>query len=94
MLTKPARTACRAAWVRLVTPRMAVVVIPIALGHVQESRDPEAHRLDLAGVILATSGLAGLVYALIESSALGLGSPRVLSTLILGVISLSAFVFV
>ena len=78
----------------LITPAMAVVAIPIALWHVQESRDPEAHRLDLAGAILATSGLAGLVYALIESSAWGLGSPRVLASLILGVIALSAFVFV
>jgi MFS family permease len=30
----------------LITPAMAVVAIPIALWHVPESRDPEAHRLD------------------------------------------------
>jgi MFS family permease len=73
---------------------MAVVAIPIALSHVPESRDPEARRLDLAGAILATSGLAGLVYALIESSARGLGDARVLAILVLGLISLSAFVLV
>ncbi len=73
----------------LITPAMAVVAVPIALWHVQESRDPDARRLDLAGAILATSGLAGLVYALIESSALGLGSPRVLAALILGAMALS-----
>ena len=78
----------------LITPAMAVGAIPIALWHVQESRDPEAHRPDLAGAILATSGLAGLVYALIESSAWGLGSPRVVASLILGAIVFSAFVFV
>ncbi|MEJ7815382.1 MAG: DHA2 family efflux MFS transporter permease subunit [Rubrobacteraceae bacterium] len=78
----------------LITPAMAVVAVPIALWHVRESRDPEARRLDLVGAILATSGLAGLVYALIESSTLGPGSPRVLAALMLGVIALSAFVFV
>jgi EmrB/QacA subfamily drug resistance transporter len=78
----------------LITPVMAVVAVPIALWHVQESRDPEAHRLDLAGAILATSGLAGLVYALIESSALGLDSPRVLAAFTLGLMALSTFVFV
>jgi MFS family permease len=61
---------------------------------VPESRDPEARRLDLAGAILATSGLAGLVYALIESSARGLGDARVLAILVLGLISLSVFVLV
>jgi EmrB/QacA subfamily drug resistance transporter len=78
----------------LMAPAMAVVAIPITLSHVPESRDPEARRLDLAGAILATSGLAGLVYALIESSARGLGDARVLAILVLGLISLSAFVLV
>jgi EmrB/QacA subfamily drug resistance transporter len=78
----------------LIAPVMAAVAIPIALSHVPESRDPEARRLDLAGAILATGGLAGLVYALIESSARGFGDARVLAALILGVIALSAFIFV
>jgi EmrB/QacA subfamily drug resistance transporter len=78
----------------LMAPAMAVVAILIALSHVPESRDPEAHRLDLAGAILATSGLAGVVYALIESSAWGFGSPRVIAAFTLGVIALSAFVLV
>jgi EmrB/QacA subfamily drug resistance transporter len=78
----------------LITPWMAVVAIPIALSHVPESRDPEAHRLDLLGAILATGGLAGVVYALIEASTLGLGDPRVLAAFVVGVITLSAFVFV
>ena len=78
----------------LMAPAMAAVAIPIALSHVPESRDPEARSLDLAGAILATSGLAGLVYALIESSARGLDDARVLTALILGLIALSAFVVV
>ena len=78
----------------LISPAMAVVAIPIALWHVPESRDPEVRRLDLGGAVLATSGLGGLVYALIESSASGFGDPVILAALILGAVALSGFVFV
>jgi EmrB/QacA subfamily drug resistance transporter len=78
----------------LIAPAMAVVAIFIALWHVPESRDPEFHRLDLVGALLATTGLGGLVYGLIESSASGFGTPVVLTALVLGAIALSAFVFV
>src|SRR5215212_6205687 len=78
----------------LITPAMALVAIPIALRHVPESRDPEAHRLDLIGAILATTGLGGLVYGLIESSASGYADPVVLAALLLGAFALSMFVFV
>ena len=55
----------------LINPVLAAVAIPIALWHVPESRDPEPHSLNLVGAVLATIGLAGLVYGLIESSAWG-----------------------
>jgi EmrB/QacA subfamily drug resistance transporter len=78
----------------LINPVLAAVAIPIALWHVTESRDPEAHNLDLVGAVLATTGLAGLVYALIESSAWGLGAPRVLVALTVGLIGLACFIWV
>jgi EmrB/QacA subfamily drug resistance transporter len=78
----------------LISPALAVVAIPIALWHVPESRDPEVRRLDLGGAVLATSGLGGLVYALIESSASGFGNPVVLAALIMGAAALLAFVFI
>src|SRR5215218_2615305 len=78
----------------LINPVLAAVAIPIALWHVTESRDPEAHNLDLVGAVLAMTGLAGLVYGLIESSVWGLGAPRVLAALVLGSIALAAFVSV
>ena len=78
----------------LLAPAMAVVAIPIALSHVPESQDPDARGLDLAGAILATGGLAGVVYALIESSARGFGDSRVLAALVLGLIAFSVFVLV
>ena len=78
----------------LITPAMALVAIPIALRHVPESRDLEAHRTDLVGAVLVTIGLAGLVYGLIESSASGFDDQVVLAALVLGVVALWAFVFV
>jgi EmrB/QacA subfamily drug resistance transporter len=76
----------------LINPALAVAAIVVSLRHVPESRDPGARRLDLPGAALATLGLAGLVYALIESSSSGFGAPAVLGALMLGAISLAAFV--
>jgi EmrB/QacA subfamily drug resistance transporter len=78
----------------LIAPAMALVAIPIALSHVPESRDPEAHRLDLIGAAIATIALGGLVYGLIESSSSGFADPVVLASLLLGAFALSTFVFV
>jgi len=77
----------------LITPAMALVAIPIALRHVPESRDPEAHKLDLIGAALATIALGALVYGLIESSASGFADPVVLASLLLGAFALWTFVF-
>jgi MFS family permease len=78
----------------LIVPALASAAVPIALRHVPESRDPEARRPDLAGALLATGGLAGLVYGLIELSASGFGDPQVLAALLIGVLALGAFVVV
>src|SRR5829696_2414402 len=78
----------------LITPVMALVAIPIALSHVPESRDPEAHKLDLIGAAVAALALGGIVYGLIESSASGFAEPVVLAALLLGTLALSTFVFV
>ena len=78
----------------LIVPALALVAIPIALWHVPESRDAAPRRPDLAGALLATGGLAGLVYGLIESSASGFGDPAVLAALMLGVLALVGFVIV
>src|ERR671921_1112005 len=71
---------------------LAISVIFIALRHVPESRDPVARRLDIPGAILATAGLGGIVYGLIESSKAGFGSAVVLLSLFLGALALVAFV--
>lgn len=54
-------------WIFLLNVPIGLVVIAITGRHVPESRDPHVTgRLDLRGAVLATAGLAGITYALIE----------------------------
>jgi EmrB/QacA subfamily drug resistance transporter len=73
---------------------LAIVVLVIAFWRVPESRDPEAGRLDVPGAALAAVGLGGVVFGLLESSRLGLGTPLVLASLVVGVAALVTFVVV
>jgi EmrB/QacA subfamily drug resistance transporter len=74
---------------------LAAAVIAIALRHVPESRNAEAQgKLDWPGALLVTLGLGGVVYALIESSNAGWSQPRILTSLLLGIAALTAFIAV
>lgn len=59
---------------------------------VPESRDPRGDRPDLLGALLSTLGMVGAVYAITEGPGYGWGSPRVLLSVLGGVIFLTAFV--
>ena len=78
----------------LINVPLALVVLWIALRHVPESRDPDARKLDIPGAVLATLGLGGVVFALIEFQTNGFGDPLVLVSLALGVAAIAAFVLV
>ena len=78
----------------LINVPLAVVVLYVVFRHVPESRDPDARKLDFPGAFLATLGLGGIVYGLIESSNRGFDDPLVLGALLLGVAALVAFVLV
>jgi len=72
----------------------AVAVLAISLWKVPESLEKKQHGpLDWPGAALATIGLGGVVYGLIESPRLGFSNPLVLLTLIGGLVSLAAFVY-
>jgi EmrB/QacA subfamily drug resistance transporter len=73
---------------------LALAVILISIWKVPESREKN-HRgsLDWVGAALATIGLGGVVYGLIESPRLGFSNSIVLLALVGGVISLALFVF-
>jgi EmrB/QacA subfamily drug resistance transporter len=78
----------------LINVPLAIVVLWIVYRHVPESRDPGARKLDIPGAVLATLGLGGVVFGLIESQSSGFGDPLVLVSLALGVVALAAFVLV
>jgi EmrB/QacA subfamily drug resistance transporter len=82
-------------WVFFINVPLALIVLIIVFWHVPESRDEEAPAaLDWWGTGLATIGLGGLVYGLIESANLGLSHPLVFGALIVGVLGLAGFIVV
>ncbi len=82
-------------WAFFVNVPLAAAVLAITVWRVPESRDDkEAGPFDWAGALLATFGLGGVVFALIESSELGWRDPRVLGAIAGGLLALGAFGFV
>ncbi len=79
-------------WIFLINVPLAAVVLLITLRYLPESRDPRAGRLDWPAAVLATLGLGGVVFGLIEASAVGWTDPRVVLALTVGVAALAAFV--
>ncbi|MBT2468315.1 MFS transporter [Streptomyces sp. ISL-66] len=77
-------------WVFLLNVPVAALCVPVALGHVPESRDPRAHgRFDVAGAVLGAAALALLTYALIEARS---GSALVPAAAVGGVLLAGVFV--
>jgi EmrB/QacA subfamily drug resistance transporter len=78
-------------WVFWINVPIGVVVTPAALRWLRNSRGPQT-RLDLAGTLLVTSGLLGIVYGVIQSDSRGWTDAQVLLPVIAGVLLLAAFV--
>lgn len=82
-------------WAFFLNAPLATAVIAISLWRVPESRGVRTGSpLDWPGAVLATAGLGGIVYALLESSNLGWRDPRITVALLLGVTASAAFLAV
>ncbi len=83
-------------WVFFINIPLAAIVLIVLFARVPESRNEAEARqgLDWWGALLATLGLGGLVYGLIESNDLGLSNPLVLATMVGGIVALLLFVLV
>jgi EmrB/QacA subfamily drug resistance transporter len=80
-------------WAFLINLPIGVVVVLAAARHVPESRDPQARGgRDVAGSLLATFGLAGITYALIDAGD-GLGALG-LAAAIAGPLAFAGFLLV
>lgn len=78
-----------------INPPIAAVVIWLAAGHVPESRDPDASGgVDVRGATLAAGGLSGVTFAAIRAGDHTWTDPWVVTTGIVGLVLLTAFVLV
>ncbi|HEX5032572.1 MAG TPA: MFS transporter [Candidatus Eisenbacteria bacterium] len=80
-------------WAFFINVPIATIVL-LLLRRVPESRSPEARHVDVPGAALATLGLGGMVFGLIESPRRGWGDPMVIAGMVLGVVCLALFLFV
>jgi len=79
-------------WVFFINVPLALIVLVLTFWRVPESRNPHAAGgLDWVGAGLATVGLGGVVYGLIESPQRGWSDPAVAVALLSGVLALAAF---
>jgi EmrB/QacA subfamily drug resistance transporter len=80
-------------WIFFLNIPFAVAVLGIAV-RMPESRERTPRRLDWTGSALATIGLGGATFGMIEAPADGWGDPLVLGSLLVGVTALVGFVVV
>ena len=78
-------------WIFWINVPIGLVLIPLAAVRLTESRGA-ARRLDLPGVALASSGLFGIVFGLVQSQSHGWTSPEVVIALATGVVLVLAFI--
>ncbi len=78
-------------WIFWINVPIGMVLVPLSLARLSESYGPSAH-LDLGGLLLASSGLFGVIFGLVRSQSLGWTSTEVLVSLIAGALLVIAFV--
>ena len=81
-------------WAFFLNLPIALASLTLLFLYVPESKSPSQEKLDVPGALLATLGLGGLVYGLIESSRLGFRALPVAGSLAVGAAALIAFVVV
>lgn len=79
-------------WVFLVHVALAAITLWPLLRGVRESRDPQAGRLDAAGIATLSVGVFGLTWCLIQGPAAGFASAAVLAVAAVAAVALIAFV--
>ncbi len=82
-------------WIFFINVPIAAAVLTILFLRIPESRSGVSDgRVDWAGGLLATLGLGGILFGLIESSNLGFSNRLVIASLVFGALALLAFVMV
>ena len=80
-------------WVFWVHALLAAITLALVFGGVQESRDPHAHTLDVAGIVTLSLAVFGLVYFITQGSELGFTSARAGSIIVATALAFVAFLW-
>ncbi|MGZ4258668.1 MAG: MFS transporter, partial [Gaiellaceae bacterium] len=78
-------------WIFWLNVPIGLVLAPLALFRLEESRGPVS-RLDLPGLVLASTGLFGIVWGLVRGNAVGWSSPEIVGALAAGALVTAVFV--
>jgi EmrB/QacA subfamily drug resistance transporter len=82
-------------WIFFINIPLVIAVLAITMRGVPESRDETARGpIDWLGAALATLGLGGLVYGLIEAGTGGIAQAHVIASIAGGIVALIAFIVV
>jgi EmrB/QacA subfamily drug resistance transporter len=79
-------------WIFWVNVPIGIALIPVAWFTLRESHGPSG-RLDVPGVVLASVGLFGIVWALVNGNGEGWTSPQILAAFAAGAAFLAAFLW-
>ncbi|WP_079417902.1 MFS transporter [Thiomonas intermedia] len=79
-------------WVFFINVPIGAGLLALGVSAVEESSDPDAQRMDLAGMVLFGSGLFSLIWGMIDANVDGWGGHATLSRLALGAALLVAYV--
>ena len=78
-------------WIFWINVPIGMVLVVLAATRLTESHGPSA-RLDLGGLALASTGLFGVVFGLVQSQSLGWTNPEVVIALAAGLVLVLAFI--
>jgi EmrB/QacA subfamily drug resistance transporter len=78
-------------WIFWLNVPIGLVLIPLVLLRLDESRGPEG-RLDFPGLVLAGAGLLGVVWGLVRGNSVGWSSPQIVGSIVAGLVVLAVFV--
>ena len=81
-------------WIFFINIPLSIAVLTVSWFFVPESRDDDVKgSIDWLGAALATIGLGGLIYGLIESDSSGFGAPHVYVSILIGTGAIAGFLF-
>src|SRR5213596_94133 len=78
-------------WIFWLNVPLGLLLIPLALMRLDESYGP-SNRLDLRGLLLASTGLVGIIWGLVRGNEVGWASLQIVGPIVAGLTLLAAFV--